>query len=52
LNEKRFLKFIDTSKYMEKHKLSTEKHESLMRNIEFAKEFFEILDTDGFGVSL
>jgi hypothetical protein len=46
-----FLKSIDTLKFLKKHNYNIERHEKLLKNIEFAKDFFEILDEDDSGVS-
>lgn len=51
LNRDQYLKFVDIKNYMNKHKLDTKSLDDKVKNAEFSKEFFEIMDEDGGGVS-
>ena len=45
------MKRRDFENYMNKHKLDTKSLDDKVKNAEFSKEFFEIMDEDGGGVS-
>ena len=51
LSRDQFLKFYDNYKYMKKHGMNTKVQSEKVKNAEFAKEFFTIMDEDGGGVS-
>jgi hypothetical protein len=51
LNRDQFLKFTDIRNYMTKHGLDASRLDDRVKNAEFSKEFFEIMDEDGGGVS-
>ena len=49
LNEEQFLRQLDQYKFMNVHNFSTDRQRNLRNNMEFSKEFFEIMDDDGEG---
>lgn len=52
LTRMQFLKFGDIYKYMQVHGLCTKRYDQQVTNAKFSKQFFEIMDEDGEGVSM
>ena len=51
LTRDQFLKFYDNYQYMQNHGMKVDSLKGKVKNAEFAKEFFAIMDEDGGGVS-
>lgn len=49
ISDSLFLKKMQTTNFMKKHKLSTQKQEKLNENLKFSKNFFSIMDNDQSG---
>ena len=49
LTNGQYLRNIDVEQFMNKREFSTERQKTLKSNIQFSKEFFEIIDDDGTG---
>ena len=49
ISDNLFLKKMQTTHFMKKHKLSTQKQEKLIENLKFSKNFFAIMDEDQSG---
>jgi len=52
LNQTSYLNFLQVYKFMKKHGKDTSAQDQAKKDAIFAKDFFEIIDEDGKGVSL
>ena len=52
LSRYQFLKTMERMSYMKKHDYNCERQETLLKNVQFSRDFFKVMDHDGSGVTV